>query len=46
MCVVFCKLFPASAAIFKMRLIIFIVEMSQELKVFVKRPDIMTAEIP
>ena len=46
MCLIFCKLFSASAAIFKMGLIIFIVEMSRELKVFVKKPDFMMAEIP
>lgn len=42
----FYKLFPASAITFKMGLIIFIVEMSRELKVVVKKPGFMMAEIP
>lgn len=41
-CVIFYKVFPASAAIFKIGLIVFIVEMSQE---FVKKPGFMMAEI-
>lgn len=47
MCVIFYKLFPGSAALmFKMGLIKFIVEMSQELKVYVKNLDFMMAELP
>lgn len=45
MCTIFCKFFPAFVSSFKMGLIIFIVKMSQELKVSVKRPDFMMAEI-
>lgn len=46
-CVIFYKLFPASAAfMFKMGLIKFIVEMSQELKIYVKNLDFMMAELP
>lgn len=45
-CVIFYKVFPASAAVFKIGLIVFIVETSQELKVFVKKSGFMMAEIP